>query len=150
MQVVRPLNFMPYVKQDAVAELERVIGYKAYARKHGESLFTRFHQDYYLPTRFGYDNRLPHFSSLIVSGQMSRDEALERLKEPLYETTELDRDIDFVAKRLRLSREEFLALLDVPVHRFEDLPNQERAYAMLKRIQSVAEKITGRKLSRYG
>lgn len=150
MQVVRPLNYMPYVKSDAVAELERVIGYKAYARKHGESLFTRFHQDYYLPKRFGYDNRLPHFSSLIVSGQMTRDEALTKLEEPLYEPAELDRDIDFVAKRLRLSRAEFEALLEVPVHRFEDLPNQERPYRMLKAVQSVAEKVTRKKLSRYG
>ena len=150
MRVVRPLNYMRYVKSEAVAELERECGYKAYDRKHGESLFTRFHQDYYLPTRFGYDNRLPHFSSLIVSGQMSRDAALERLKEPLYEPTELDRDIDFVAKRLRLSRDEFMALLEVPVHRFEDLPNQERLYRMLKSIQSVAERVTRKKLSRYG
>ncbi len=81
---------------------------------------------------------------------MSRDAALERLKEPLYEPTELDRDIDFVAKRLRLSRDEFMALLEVPVHRFEDLPNQERLYRMLKSIQSVAERVTRKKLSRYG
>jgi aminotransferase len=150
MKVIRPLNYMPYVKSEAVEELERTISYKAYRRKHGESLFTRFHQDYYLPTRFGWDNRLPHLSSLIVSGQMTRDEAIERLKEPLYDQAELDRDIDYVAKRLRLNREEFLELLKVPVHHFEDLPNQERAYRALKAVQSVAERITRKKLSKYG
>ena len=150
MKVVRPLNYMPYDKTAALAELESAIGYRPYGRKHGESLFTRFFQNHYLPTRFGYDKRRPHLSSLILSGQLTHDGAIEALSEELYSPTELDHDIDFVSKKLRLTREEFLALLAVPVHRFEDFPNNERKYRMLKGVQGVAERITGRKLSVYG
>jgi N-acetyl sugar amidotransferase len=95
MRTVRPLNYMPYVKSEALAELERTIGYKPYPRKHGESLFTKLFQNYYLPIKFGYDKRLPHLSSLIVSGQMSREEALESLAEPLYDSQELEIDIGY-------------------------------------------------------
>lgn len=150
MKVVRPLNYMPYVKPEALATLEREVGYKPYGRKHGESLFTRFFQNHYLPNRFGYDKRRPHLASLIVSGQMTREMALTELEQPLYEATELDRDIDFVAKKLRLGREEFLALLEVPIHHFEDFANQERSYKLLKRAQTVAERVTRRNLSVYG
>jgi hypothetical protein len=126
------------------------VGYKPYGRKHGESLFTRFFQNHYLPTRFGYDKRRPHLSGLVLSGQLTRDEALHQLEEPLYDASELDRDIDFVAKKLRLSRAEFLELLEVPVHEYEDFPNQLRLYGAMKSVQRAAEKVTRRKLSRYG
>lgn len=150
MKVVRPLNYMPYDKTDALAKLEANVGYKSYGRKHGESLFTRFFQNHYLPTRFGYDKRRPHLASLIASGQMTREQALAELEKPLYEPAELDRDIDFVAKKLRLSRDEFLGLLEVPAHRFEDFANQEASYRRLKQAQRLAEKITRRNLSVYG
>jgi N-acetyl sugar amidotransferase len=150
MKVVRPLNYMPYDKTAALAELESAIGYRPYGRKHGESLFTRFFQNHYLPTRFGYDKRRPHLSSLILSGQLTRAAAIEALAEELYSPSELNHDIDFVSKKLRLTREEFLALLEVPVHRFEDFPNNERKYRMLKSVQGAAERLTRRKLSVYG
>ncbi len=67
MAPLRPLNLMPYSMEQAVAELEQ-IGWRGYPRKHGESLFTKFFQNYYLPTKFGYDKRRPHLSSLIASG----------------------------------------------------------------------------------
>ena len=67
MKVLRLLNFMPYNKSAAITELES-IGWRSYVGKHGESLFTRFFQNYWLPTKFGYDKRRPHLSSLIVSG----------------------------------------------------------------------------------
>lgn len=150
MVIVRPLDLMPFVKADAIAALEREVGYKPYARKHGESLFTRFFQNHYLPARFGYDKRRPHLAGLVLSGQMTREEALAELDMPLYDDGELERDIDFVAKKLRLGRDEFVSLLDAPVHHYEDFPNQQRAYRMLKATQGLAEKVSRRKLSRYG
>ena len=81
MRTVRPLNYMPYVKAEALVELQQTVGYKPYPRKHGESLFTKLFQNYYLPTKFGYDKRRPHLSSLIVSGQLTRQEALAILSE---------------------------------------------------------------------
>src|SRR5262249_52125657 len=94
LRTVRPLNYMPYVKADAIAEMGRTFGYKPYDRKHGESQFTKLFQNYYLPTKFGYDKRLPHYSSLIASGQLTRGEALKKLDEPLYDPFDLETDIE--------------------------------------------------------
>jgi aminotransferase len=70
MTPVRPLDCMPYSKDEAASYLEDTIGWRAYPRKHGESLFTKFFQNYYLPTKFGYDKRRRHLSSLIAAGSL--------------------------------------------------------------------------------
>lgn len=98
MRTVRPLNYMPYDKEQALQELRDTVGYKPYARKHGESQFTKLFQNYYLPKKFGYDKRRPHLASLIVSGQMSRETALEKLEDPLYDLDELELDIAYFCK----------------------------------------------------
>ena len=79
---IRPLDYLDYNREKAVEELQK-IGYKPYGNKHGESRFTRFFQNYFLVKKYGYDKRRPHFSSLIMSGQMSRNEALVKLNNPL-------------------------------------------------------------------
>ncbi|MEG2569086.1 MAG: N-acetyl sugar amidotransferase, partial [Acinetobacter sp.] len=76
MRVLRPLNYMHYDKSEALQELEEKVGYKPYPRKHGESIFTKWFQNHYLPEKFNMDKRRPHLSSLIVSGQITRDEAM--------------------------------------------------------------------------
>ena len=75
MRTIRPLNYLNYNKKEALIEL-RKIGYKDYPNKHGESIFTKFFQNYYLPVKFGYDKRKPHYSSMILSGQLSRNDAI--------------------------------------------------------------------------
>jgi N-acetyl sugar amidotransferase len=149
MRTLRPLNYMPYNKAAALKELEDTVGYKPYPRKHGESLFTKFFQNYYLPEKFGMDKRLPHFSSLIVSGQMTREEAVEKLKEPLYEPAELEIDITYFCKKLRISREEFDELMKAPIHHYTDFPNWNSRYQMLKRVQAAVAKILGRDIKVY-
>jgi hypothetical protein len=83
MKTVRPLNYMVYNKADALRNLKKKVRYKEYGRKHCESIFTKFFQNYYLPTKFGYDKRRPHLSSMILSGQLSRSEALRELEKRL-------------------------------------------------------------------
>lgn len=146
MRILRPLNYMPYGKSAASAELQATIGWRSYARKHGESLFTKFFQNYYLPTKFGYDKRRPHLSSLILSGEMTRDEALAKLAEPLYDPEELETDITFLCKKLRLTRAEFGALMVAPIHHYTDFPNQNGRYLWLKRMQRLVEKVAGRRV----
>jgi hypothetical protein len=148
MRTVRPLNFMPYDKQSAIQELEK-IGWRAYGRKHGESLFTKLFQNYYLPEKFGYDKRRPHLSSLIVSGQMTRDEALVELAKPLYDPRELETDIAYFCKKLRIARPQFDEFMMAPSHHYTDFPTWEGRYRMLKRFQRWAEVITGRRVSVY-
>lgn len=149
MRTVRPLNYMPYDKAEALEELKRTVGYKPYARKHGESLFTKLFQNYYLPKRFGYDKRRPHLSSLIVSGQMIRDEALSKIAEPLYAPEELENDIAYFCKKLQISRDEFEELIEKPVRHYTEFPNWDTRYRLLKRSQELVAQVTGKHIKVY-
>ena len=149
MQVVRPLNYLPYHKGKAIVELQEKIGWRVYGRKHGESLFTKFFQNYYLPVKFGYDKRRPHLSSLIVSGQMSRSDALSKLEEPLYHPDELETDITFFCKKLRISRDDFNQLMMVPNRHYTDFNNWDLYHGIIKKIQKFVEKTTGKKSGVY-
>jgi len=149
MRTVRPLNYMPYDKAEALKELEQTVGYKPYARKHGESQFTKLFQNYYLPKKFGYDKRRPHLSSLIVSGQMTREEAINKLDESLYDPSELEIDIAYFCKKLRITRKQFDELMNVPIHQYDDFPTWEGRYRLLKKIQSIVARVLGRQLRIY-
>lgn len=143
MEVIRPLNFMPYSKQLALDYLKREVGYKEYGRKHGESLFTRFFQNYFLPTRFGYDKRRPHLSSLILSGQITRDEALQALQEPLYDEDEFHQDRAFVARKLEISVDELEGYIHMPLSHYSDYENWDKYYNALKSAQRIRSRIMG-------
>ena len=149
MRTVRPLNYMPYNKNMAIETLVNTVGYKPYGRKHGESQFTKLFQNYYLPKKFGYDKRRPHLSSLIVSGQMIRDEAATKLQEPLYDLDELEVDITYFCKKLRISRQTFDELVDGPIRTHADFATWDQRYRVLKWIQASYERITGRKFKVY-
>lgn len=149
MRTIRPLNFMSYNKDEALVELKNTVNYKAYNRKHGESLFTKLFQNYYLPKKFGYDKRRPHFSSLIVSGQLTREEALEKIEEPLYQPDELENDIVYFCKKLRITRNEFDKLIDQPNRYYTEFANWDSRHQFLKRTQKIIEKITGKQIKVY-
>jgi N-acetyl sugar amidotransferase len=149
MRTVRPLNFMPYDKEAAIKELEATLGWRSYGRKHGESIFTKLYQNYYLPEKFGFDKRKPHLSSLIVSGQLTREQALVELAKPLYDPHELQNDIDYFCKKLRISRAEFDELMARPVHHYSDFNNWDSQYKVLKAIQRLVQKLLGKKVNVY-
>ena len=149
MRTVRPLNFLPYVKAAAVRELVDTVGYKPYERKHGESQFTKLFQNHYLPKRFGFDKRRPHFSSLIVSGQMAREEALARLREPLYMREELCRDIEYVCKKLGITPLQFDEFMKLPIRHYAEFPNWDRLHHTVKWIQGRLGRVLGRRLANY-
>ena len=148
MRVIRPLNFIPYTKAHAIEHLE-TIGWRSYGRKHGESVFTKFFQNYYLPTRFGYDKRRPHLSSLIVSRQMTREQAMVQLQEPLYDKVELERDINYFCKKLRITRAQFEDFMGAPLRHYTAFRNWDGQYRMLKRIQRWVEALTGKRVGTY-
>ncbi|MEQ8402132.1 MAG: N-acetyl sugar amidotransferase [Silicimonas sp.] len=149
MRTVRPLNYMPYDKAAALEEMQQAFGYKPYDRKHGESLFTKLFQNYYLPTKFGYDKRLPHLSSMIASGQMTRDDALKTLEEPLYDPRDLETDITYCCKKLRISREEFEQMVHSPGRHHTDFPTWESRQRLAKETQRIIERLLGRRVSVY-
>ena len=149
MRTVRPLNFMPYNKESAIIELETKMGWKSYGRKHGESHFTKLFQNYILPEKFGYDKRLPHLSSLIISGQLSKSNALRKLKEPLYDANELEEDIEYFCKKINITREVFFNFVKAENRSYSDYKNWDGYYLFLKKVQSKTEKILGKKISVY-
>ncbi|MCK9275951.1 MAG: N-acetyl sugar amidotransferase [Syntrophales bacterium] len=149
LRTVRPLNYMNYNKMDAIDELTRAVGWRAYGRKHCESLFTKLFQNYYLPVKFGYDKRRPHLSSLIVAGQITREEALHQLDEPLYDKQELEDDINYFCKKMRISKKQFNDFISAPPHHYRDFKNWERNHRWIKKIQTIAERSLGRNLKVY-
>jgi N-acetyl sugar amidotransferase len=126
MEVLKPLNYIPYSKEKAIRILEKDYGWRYYGGKHYESRWTRFFQAYYLPYKFGYDKRKAHLASLVVSGQMSRTDALEALKTPLYDGQLLAEDKIFIAKKLGLSLAELERLIDQPASHYSAFPNHQR------------------------
>ncbi len=149
MRTVRPLNYMDYNKAEAETYLQETVGYRSYARKHGESIFTKLFQNYYLPERFGYDKRKLHYSSMILSGQLSREAALNKLAEPLYDPDELEADIEYFCKKIRISRSQFDELMNVPIHDYSDFKNWDGLQRFAKRAQGVLQKLMGRKVRIY-
>lgn len=149
MKTIRPLNYMPYNKQDALQTLISTLGYKDYGRKHGESRFTKFFQNHYLPVKFGIDKRRIHFSSMILSGQMTREEALNELAKPLYEKIELAEDMAYVAKKLGVTAEQLDILVNEPGHSYSEFRNWDQAYNRLKSLQQFGERLLGRSIRNY-
>lgn len=129
---IRFLNLIDYNKQEAMSLLQSAYGWRYYGGKHYESRFTKFFQSYYLPERFGYDKRKAHLSSLIVSGQLSREEAILELERPLYESSELEEDKEFIRKKLELTEAEFEDILKMPIRTHKDYPSNEKIYKAVR------------------
>lgn len=111
---VKPLNLLDYKFEKALQDLKETCGYEYYGNKHWESRLTRFVQSYYLPLKFNIDKRKSHLSSMIVSGQMTREEALKRLGEPLFDEKEMQTEISFILEQLDITRAEFELIMNSP------------------------------------
>jgi N-acetyl sugar amidotransferase len=131
------LNYLPYNKNEAIATLEREIGWKYYGGKHYESVFTKFYQSYVLPRKFHIDKRRAHLSNLVCSGQMTRQEALAAMEEELYPAEELRRDKDYVLKKLGFAEEEFDAIMKLPVKSHLDYPSNWPIYSFVLNIYKL-------------
>lgn len=124
MRVHYPLNLVPYKKVQAEAELNQKFGWTSFKHKHHESRFTRFYEDFWLPQRFGYEKRRAHFSSLIMTGQMNRTNALDRISEPEMSEHFLIQEFEYVANKLGISKDDLQALFDMPLKTFSDYKNK--------------------------
>lgn len=137
MKVIRPLNWMNYDKNKTIKFLEENYGWRYYGTKHGESKWTRFFQNDYLPTKFGYDKRKAHLSSLIMAGQMTRDEAMKDLEKPLYDPLELKNDEGYVSKKLGISEDRLEELMSLPNKTYQDYPNNENVLRFLRKVYHI-------------
>jgi N-acetyl sugar amidotransferase len=124
IKVHHPLNLVPYIKKEAEDRLKRLFGWQRFTHKHHESRFTRFYEDYWLPRRFGYEKRRAHFSSLIMTGQMTREQALDRISRPEMDEHFLKQEFEFVAHKLGLTTIELQGLFDLPKRTYQDYKNK--------------------------
>jgi N-acetyl sugar amidotransferase len=124
MQVFKPLNLIPYIKQNAEKLLIDKYGWEPFQHKHHESRFTRFYEDYWLPRKFGYEKRRAHFSSLILTGQMTRDEAIVRISKPELSEEFLNKEFDYIADKLDLTRNELEEIFYGKNKTFNDYKNK--------------------------
>lgn len=138
IKFVQLLTYFPYSKDEAKEMLQKEYGWNPYPQKHFESRFTRFFESYWLPERFGYDPRRVQFSSLILAGQMTREEALEELKKKPYDSEKIKDDFKYVATKLGISVEELQNYYDMPQKFYWDYKNSE---SMLKKLSIIATKL---------
>jgi N-acetyl sugar amidotransferase len=126
--VVSLLDSLDYVKSDAMQVLERELGWRYYGGKHYESIYTRFYQGYILPHKFGYDKRRTHLSSLICSGEKTRDEAVADLQEASYPLAMQESDQEYVIKKLGITETAFWEIMNAPPKSYWDYPSYGRIY----------------------
>ena len=123
IQSISLLDYVDYHKDKAISILEKELGWQYYGGKHYESIFTRFFQGYILPEKYGVDKRLGHNSTLVMSGQITRDEALRRMDEPVYPPDMLKSDMEYVLKKFGLSQDDFYELMALPIKSHRDYPS---------------------------
>jgi putative aminotransferase len=124
MRIIKPLDMVPFIKKDAEDQLEKLFGWQRFQHKHHESRFTRFYEDFWLPRKFGFQKRRAHFSSLIMTGQMARDVALDRISKPEMDEHFLKQEFEYVAHKLDVTVDELQQIFDEPNRTYRDYHNK--------------------------
>lgn len=123
MRVVKLLDSIPFIKKDAIKELNTLFGWQEYPQKHYESRFTRFYESYWTPKKFGFDKRRAYFSSEILTGQMTREEALNKISSSQLDDETMQKEFEYVAKKLDFTVEEFKEIFNSPNKAFREYKN---------------------------
>lgn len=134
IKVIKPLNYVPYIKEQAIQELTDRFGWQRYVQKHHESRFTKFVECYWLPKKFGFERRKAHLSSLILTDQMTREEALERIKKSEIDEQTMEQDFEFVAKKLDLTTQQFRELFNGENKTYRDYKNNSNLINLCSRL----------------
>lgn len=143
MQTIQPLNFIDYNKEEAKKCITEELGWRDYGGKHFESIITRFYQGYILPEKYGVDKRRAHLSTLIASGQLSRDEALHELTKPIYDERMYQEDRAFVLKKFELSDDAFEQIMKQPSRPHTDFDSYiTKHYSYHERIMKSISPLT--------
>ena len=128
IKLIKPLDYIPYDKDKAMQLLVDKFGYQKYPQKHFESRFTRFYESYWLPEKFGYDTRKVQYSSLILTKQMTRENALEKLNHPAYDPDTIMQDFEYIATKLGISKEELQSYMVASNKTYKDYKSQQNIY----------------------
>jgi N-acetyl sugar amidotransferase len=140
IKAISPFNYIDYQKKNAQKVLKELYGWEYYGGHHHENLFTKFAIAYWLPKKFGIDKRLITLSAQIMSGEISRDEALEIINYPSYSQDKIEKDKEYVIKKLGFLEEEFMEIWNSPNKSFQDYPSN---YPMIKRFVKLIIPIVG-------
>lgn len=125
------LNYVPYLKEDAIELLTKNFGWKFYGGKHHESKYTKFIQSYYLYKKFPIDYRRATLSSQICLGDVKREDALEKLKFAPYNADETDAEKRYISKKLQISSDELEEIINLPAKWHWDYPNDKRKLSFI-------------------
>jgi N-acetyl sugar amidotransferase len=123
MQIIKLLDSVPFIKKEAIRELNEKFGWQAYQQKHYESRFTRFFESYWTPKKLGFDKRRAYLSSEILTGQMTRDEGLDRISRPELSEETMAQEFEYVATKLGWTVPEFEKIFRAPNKTFRDYRN---------------------------
>jgi N-acetyl sugar amidotransferase len=128
LKMIRPLDNMIYNKEFATDVLMSEYGWKPFVQKHFESRFTKFYEGYWLPQRFGFDTRKVQLSSLILTKQICRAEAINLLKTPSFNKETIEEEFNYVATKLGISSEKLKEYFNLPKKFYWDYKNQQRLF----------------------
>lgn len=137
MKRIAPLDYIKYDKTSVENELKEKFGWQNYSNKHYENIFTRFYEGYYLPTKFGYDKRKCYYSNLILTGQMTRDEAIRKLSYSPYDELTIKSDKEYVSSKLGITLDDFTKLMEGPNKSYEDYKNSLGVIQLFIKIAKV-------------
>lgn len=135
--VVKPLNYVPYVKRGAIQLLKDRFGWQEYPEKHYESRFTKFYESYWQPKKFGIDKRKVKYSSLILTKQMTREDALKNLAEPAYDENIIAQEFEYIATKLGISVDELHMYLKAPNKSYSDYKNQKKIFDLGTKVMII-------------
>ncbi len=141
LRTIPILNYVPYSKTLATKTLVDEFGWVPYGGKHFESIYTKWFQAFLLPFKFNIDKRLAHNSSLVLSGEMTREQALQDLNEPLYNPDALAEDTEYVRKKLGLNHAEMEAIIHGPVYDFSAYKNNVRIFRGMPRVMKMVKRV---------
>lgn len=137
VKVYKILDLVRYYKKEVIEELKKEFDWEPYANKHFESIFTRFYEGYWLPKKFGYDKRRAHFSSLILTGQLNRSEALKILSKPPYSEEMAMKDMEFICNEMKISVEEFKKIMNEENKTYKNYKNSYKFIYMARNLAKI-------------
>jgi len=136
------LNYIEYNRFEAEMLLVKTLGWEKYEGKHSESIYTKFYQEYLLPTKFGIDKRILHLSDLIRAGQITKGDAKNLLeKNPASSNASLRNTIRYVLKRLRFDEVEFMSILSSENKKYSDYPNNSKYVYTIRHFIHVLRRL---------
>lgn len=142
------LNYVPYNKATIKEIIKKELDWRDYGGKHYESVFTKFYQAYILPEKFKIDKRKAHLSTLICSGQITKEQALQELGQPLYKPDELRQDKEYVIKKFGMTEAAFDTIMQTPPRKHEEFKSDsglKEGYMNLLRKTQKFRKLIKRK-----